>query len=63
MSTYFKDDLNEDNNNSTSSLNKFYKYFQATNDKIQYFKYERWTVVVILSFFYLIRLILTGGNF
>ena len=62
MSTYFKEDqLNE--NESENIFSKTYNYVQALNDKVQYFKRERWAVVAILVVFYLLRLVCTGGKY
>lgn len=59
MSTYFKEDPNEGISNNL--LDKAHNYYQAINDKVQFFKKERWIVVAVLAIFYFLRLIITGG--
>jgi hypothetical protein len=60
MSTYFKNDhLNE--NEESAVINKFFIYLNVINDKVQFYKQERWIVVAILVLFYFIRLLVTGG--
>jgi hypothetical protein len=62
MSNYFKDDLlNENQKENENIITKAYNYVQTINDKVQFFKKERWIVVGLLVFFYLIRLFITGG--
>jgi hypothetical protein len=62
MSTYFKNDSDGESTSSISGLNKILKYFEVINDKLQFYKYERWVAVGVLLIFYIIRLLLTGGN-
>lgn len=62
MSTYFKNDLDERSSSSEGGFQKIMLYFQAINDKVQFFKRERWIAVGVLAFFYFIRLIMTGGK-
>ena len=62
MSTYFKNDKANDNEDSNNILNKSLIYFNVLNDRVQFFKKERWIVVGILVLIYLIRIILTGGK-
>jgi|LauGreDrversion4_2_1035121.scaffolds.fasta_scaffold1762818_1 hypothetical protein len=63
MSNYFKDDLlNENQKGNENIITRVYNYLQAFNDKVQFFKKERWIVVGLLVVFYLIRLIITGGT-
>lgn len=38
-------------------------YYNAIRDKIQIYIYERWAVLIVLLFIYLIRMIFTGGYF
>jgi hypothetical protein len=59
MSTYFKEDPNE--GGSDNFMDKAYNYYQAINDKVQFYKKERWIVVAVLAIIYFIRLIMTGG--
>jgi hypothetical protein len=59
MSTYFKEDPNE--SGTDNLIDKISNYYQAVNDKVQFFKKERWIVVAVLAIFYFIRLIISGG--
>lgn len=62
MSTYFKNDSqDDDSNNFGSKLQKLYIYMQTFNDKIQFYKNERWIAAGVMTLFFLIRLIWTGG--
>jgi hypothetical protein len=63
MSTYFKDENSGENSNDNNIFSKISTYSQAFNDKIQFYKTQRWGVVGFLGFIFLIRLIYTGGNF
>jgi hypothetical protein len=60
MSTYFKEDPNE--GNSENLVDKAYNYCQAINDKVQFYKKERWVVVGLITVFYFIRILITGGK-
>jgi hypothetical protein len=63
MSTYFKDENdNSSFGNSKGIFNTISIYWNAINDKIQFYKKERWTVIGVLGFIYLLRLIMTGGE-
>ncbi len=62
MSTYFKEDLLNESRENENIVNKAYNYMQALNDKVQFFKKERWIVVAVLVIFFLIRIFLTGGK-
>lgn len=65
MSTYFNGDnptFDEDKESAINPISRFIKYYNAIFDKIQFFLWERWLFVGALSFFYIIRLILTQGN-
>lgn len=62
MSTYFKDEHSNDKLNDDNIFNKISTYSQAINDKIQFYKNQRWGVVGFLAFIYLIRLVMTGGK-
>lgn len=65
MSHYFQNDPNfafsSNENSLTNNYGKIMIYLRALNDKIQFFKLERWVIVGVLVLFYFIRLIMTGG--
>lgn len=62
MSLYFQEDNDSNAFNSTPGLfTKASRYFYALNDKLQYYKKERWAIVGFLGLIYLIRLITTKG--
>jgi hypothetical protein len=62
MSTYFKNDTQEVLDASGGGITKLFSYLHAINDKVQFYKNERWMLVIVLAVFFLIRLILTGGK-
>ncbi len=62
MSSYFKNDSANDNEDSNNILNKSFIYLNVLNDRVQFYKKERWIVVAILVLIYLIRIIMTGGK-
>ena len=62
MSSYFKNDSANDNEDSNNILNKSLIYLNVLNDRVQFYKKERWVVVAILVLIYLIRVIMTGGK-
>ena len=61
MSTYFKEDFSAEHRENENLFTKASNYIQALNDKLQFFKKERWIAVGFIIFFYIIRLIMTGG--
>jgi hypothetical protein len=64
MSTYFKEGENiPPSQESGSALQSFNKYYQIINDRIQFYKRERWTVIALLALLYLIRCLITKGYF
>lgn len=65
MSTYFNGENPnlKDEDDSISPIARFAKYYNAIFDKIQFFLIERWLAVGALSLFFIIRLLITQGNF
>jgi len=66
MSTYFNGEnpsLSEEDKGSINPITRLINYYNAIFDKIQFFLCERWLFVGALTFFYIIRLILTQGKF
>lgn len=68
MSNYFKEnDINSFNYGSDSSgkniFHKFQLYYNAINDKLQYYKSERWISIAVLVLLYLIRILYTQGSY
>ena len=63
MSTYFNGDVkkNQEDNSSVNPISRFIQHYNAVFDKIQFYLYERWISVGILSFLYIFRLIYTQG--
>ena len=62
MSTYFKDELNDNEKGSGGIIGKLSLYYQAFSDKLQFFKTSRWIAVAVLGVFYAIRLFMTKGK-
>jgi len=65
MSTYFNGENTSFDENTSSTINpisRFITYYNAIFDKIQFFLCERWLFIGVLSFFYIIRLILSQGK-
>jgi len=62
MSTYFKNDLNEETSSKSGTFRIFINYINAFNDKLQFFKFERWVIIGILGIIFIIRLIQTAGK-
>jgi hypothetical protein len=64
MSTYFKDN-NADNHSSDSqgTLSKIHIYIQTLNDKVLYYKKERWVTAAVVFLIYTIRLLIIGGYY
>lgn len=62
MSTYFKDEGNVNPNGGENIFSKIWKYYHAVNDKIQYYKQERWLAIGAMGLFFFIRMIFTGGK-
>ncbi len=65
MSTYFNGEnasFGDENKASINPISRFITYYNAIFDKIQFYLCERWLFVGALSFFYIIRLILTQGK-
>jgi len=62
MSTYFKDELTDNENSRGGILGRLSLYYQAFSDKIQFFKTSRWILVAVLVLVYLIRLFMTKGK-
>lgn len=51
---------------NASDMNPFRKaivYFQFVNDKIQFYKNERWIIAGLIAFLYLFRVIYIGGYY
>jgi hypothetical protein len=73
MSSYFSENQNsQDSNSSPSSqiippsqsiCNKIYIYFNAIQDKILIYKTQRWILILILSIIYFIRMMVTNGYY
>lgn len=65
MSKFFTPE--EDNQiYNASEMNPFRKalvYLQYVNDKIQYYKAERWAIAGTIAFLYLLRIIIVGGYY
>lgn len=65
MSTYFKqEELNNQQNSNSAPDNLFMKvskYYSAINDKLQFFKTQRWMFIGVMALFYFIRIIMTNG--
>jgi hypothetical protein len=59
MSTYFKEIETDDN--SGNIFYKIWRYYQSFNDKIQFFRKERWISIGVLSLIFLLRIFLTEG--
>jgi len=65
MSTYFNGEntsFREEDKLSINPITRFISYYNALFDKIQFYLCERWLFVGALSFFFIIRLIITQGN-
>ena len=61
---YFQDGELNIPQSLSSSYNPFKQiaiYWEAINDKIKNYYYERWGVVIVLFFIFLIRLLITRG--
>jgi len=64
MSTYFNGEnasFGDEKESSINPVTRFLNYYNAIFDKIQFYLCERWLFVGALTFFYIIRLILTKG--
>ena len=69
MSSYFnEEEKNSNNSNNVSLSNKsFFEkikfYYNSINDKIIFYKAERWGVVAVLAIFYFIRMFRKKGYY
>ena len=61
MSTYFKESELDDN--SSSYITRVWRYYQSINDKIQFYRKQRWALIFVLMLIFLLRLYLTNGIF
>jgi hypothetical protein len=62
MSSYFNEENPNTTANSRNPLYILHNCFQIINDKIHFYKYQRWAVVACLALCFLIRLIITKGK-
>jgi hypothetical protein len=62
MSKYFKDENSEESMKDSGIFYQISLYVQSINDKLQFYKSQRWIAVAFIAFLYLIRLIMTGGK-
>jgi len=65
MSNYFSPDENKNLTNASdmSIFQKIVLYYNQANDRVLYYKQERWIAVAILVFLYFLRLAFTGGYY
>lgn len=63
MSTYFKPWENENLTEAADQniFQKFSAYYNQINDKLLYYKNERWITVGVLALLYTIRILISGG--
>ena len=61
MSTYFKEEQNNIETND-SIFFKLWRQYQSFNDKIQFYRTERWSIIAVLALFFFLRIYFIQGK-
>jgi hypothetical protein len=61
MSTYFKEEQEKIETND-SIFFRIWRYYQSMNDKIQFYRTERWSLIGFLALIFFLRIYFTQGK-